>query len=164
MKIFIFSIITIILGIVQVTILDYFKIFNIKPDFLLMSVVIVSLLFEARSALILSIFAGILKDTFAASTFGINTVLFVLWSFLIIRLTKEIPIDSNFIRAVLIFIVGVLHNTIIGLLFIYLGNFIAVGILLRIIAIQSLYTAIVFPLVFKFASTSLTFQSESRPL
>jgi len=141
--------VVIILGLLQVIILDYFKIFGVKPDLLLISAVIASLVFEFKWAFILSLFAGLFKDVFGATTFGINTLLFALWSFLIVRLNKEITIDYNFIRMVLIFIVCLLHNTITGLIFIYLGNFIPLGIFLRIVSVGSIYTALISLLVLK---------------
>lgn len=146
-----FLLLIVILGIVQLTILDYFKIFTVKPDFLLINMVLASLAFEFRWAFVLSVFAGVFKDAFAVAGFGLNTLLFGLWSFLIVRLSKEITLDNNVTRAVLIFIVTAVHNTITGLIFIYLGNLIPLGIFLRIVAIESIYTAAVFWLVFKFS-------------
>ncbi len=149
MRYWIFFLAVIVLGILQMTILDYFKVFGVKPDLLLISVVIAALVFEFKRAFILSVFAGILKDAFGANAFGINTLLFPLWSFLIIRLNKEITIDYNFIRIALVFIISLLHNTITGLILIYSGNLIPLGLFLRIVSLQSIYTALVLPLMFK---------------
>lgn len=147
MKNWIFFLIIIALGMLQVTILNYFKIFGVGPDLLLISVVIASLFFEFKWAFVLSVFAGLFKDIFGANIFGINTLLFPLWSFLIVRLNKEITIDYNFIRIVLVFIVSLLHNTITGLILIYSGNLIPLGLFLRIVSLQSIYTALVLPLI-----------------
>jgi len=147
MKNWIFFLIIIVLGMLQVTILNYFKIFGVGPDLLLISVVIASLFFEFKWAFVLSVFAGLFKDIFGANIFGINTLLFPLWSFLIVRLNKEITIDYNFIRIALVFIVSLLHNTITGLILIYSGNLIPLGLFLRIVSLQSIYTALVLPLI-----------------
>ncbi len=144
-----------VIGIFQVTLLDFFKIFNVKPDLLLISAVIASLVFKFKWALFFSIFAGIFKDVFVVSTFGINTLLFCLWSFLILKLTKEIPIDNNFIRLILIFIIAFLHNIISGLFLFYSGKPIPLGIFLRTVSIGSIYTALVLLLVFKINSPPL---------
>lgn len=149
-----FVLIIIILGILQVTILDYFRIFTVRPDLLLISMVLLSLAFEFRWAFALSVFAGFFKDAFGVSYFGINTLLFGLWSFLILRLSKEITIDNNITRVVLVFIVTLIHNILTRIIFIYLGNAIPLGIFLRIVAIGSIYTAGVSPLVFKINSHS----------
>jgi rod shape-determining protein MreD len=149
MKNWIFFLIIVVLGILQVTILNYFKILGVKPDLLLISAVFASLVFEFKWAFVLSVFAGMFKDIFGASAFGINTLLFSLWSFLIVRLNKEITIDYNFIRMALIFIISVVHNTISGLVLVYSGSFIPAGLFLGIVFLQSIYTALVLPLMFK---------------
>lgn len=149
MKNLIFFLIIVILGIVQVTLLDYFKVFGVKPDLLLIGACFASLVFEFKWALVLSLFAGLFKDILGTYVFGINTLLFALWSFLIARLNKEITIDYNFIRMALVFIISLIHNTLSGLILIYLGNLIPLGLFLRIVILQSIYTALVLPLIFK---------------
>jgi len=149
----IFISVIIIFALLQVTILNYVNIFNIKPDLLLISVVIASLFFQPVWAISLSIFAGIVKDIFSVNVFGMNTILFFLYSLLIIKLSKRFSFDSNYVRLVLLFIIAVLNNIIIRLIFLFLGNFISWGIFLRITFIESLYTALIFPLALKFAQT-----------
>ena len=155
MKNFIFIAIIIIFGLLQATVLNYINIFNVKPDLLLISVIIASLFFEPTWAISLSIFAGILKDVFSVNAFGMHTILFFLWSFLIIKLSRKITLDDNYIKLVLIFIIAILNNIIIRLIFLFLGNFISLGLFLRITFINSLYTAFIFLLVLKFAHTLL---------
>jgi len=142
-----FLILVILLALFQVTLLDYFKIFKVKPDLLLIGVVIASLIFDLRWSFILSILLGIFKDTFLVTTFGINTLLFPLCSFLIVKLSKEITIDDNLMRLALVFIVSIVHNTLTGLILIYLGNFIPLGIFLRTVFLSAVYTTAIFPLV-----------------
>lgn len=149
MRHLLFLLAVVALGLLQVTFLDYFRIFGIRPDLLLISAGLAGMVFELRWALIFSLFAGFFKDACAVNTFGINTSLFVLWSILIVKLTKEISIDGNLIRIVLIFIIAVIHNTIVGLILISSGNLIPLGLFLRIVFVGSIYTALVLPLVVK---------------
>lgn len=153
MKNFIFIAAIIILALLQATILNYVNIFNVKPDLLLISVIIASLFFQPLWAISLSIFAGVLKDIFSVNAFGLNSILFFLWSFLIIKLSRKISFDSNYVRLVLIFIIAIVNNIITRLIFLFLGNFISLGLFLRIAFIESLYTALIFPLALKFAQT-----------
>jgi rod shape-determining protein MreD len=146
---FIFLFILLALGILQLTALDNFKIFNIKPDLLLLSVIIVSLTFQLREALFLSIFAGVFKDSLVTSAFGINTLLFAFWCFIIIKLSRKVTIDSSFMRICLVFIIVFLHNLIIGIIFLYLRITVALGIYLRIVFIESIYTAFILAMLFK---------------
>lgn len=148
MRIFKFWLGIVILGILQVTVLDYAKIFNVKPDLLLISISLASLVFGLGEALVLSVFAGLFKDVIGIGTFGINTFLFTLWSLLIGKLAKEISIENNFRRTTLIFIITILHNIIMGLTFVYCGKSIPLGLFLRIVSIESIYTAGISPLVF----------------
>jgi len=144
-----FLLITVIMGLLQVSVLDYFKLFGVKPDLLLICMVLASLYFELKWALCLSIFAGILKDIFSANIFGINILLFPLWSFIIIKLSKNIPVDNNVIRTLLIFLVVILNNIFIRAIFLFLGKPISWGVSLRVASLESLYTALVVPLAFK---------------
>lgn len=150
MKKFLFFLAIVVSGLLQVTILNYFKIFNIKPDLLLICVVIASLTFELKWALIFSLSAGLLKDVFAMYSFGINSALFLLWSFCIARLNREISLESNVFRMCLVFIITFLHTVISGIIYTYSGRFVPLGIILRIIILQSVYTALVLPIVYKF--------------
>lgn len=149
MKKLYFFLATFILGILQVSLLDYFKIFNVKPDLLLISAIIASLAFKFHWAVFLSIFAGLFKDAFSTGIFGINTLLFSLWCFLIAKVTRKLSLEDDIMRIALIFLVALFHHIIMGLLFLYLGKPIALGIFMRIITIESIYTAAVSPLVFK---------------
>lgn len=145
-----FLLVIVIFSIFQVTILDNFRIFNAKPDLLLISVVMAGLCFEFKWALLLSIFIGILKDTLCINTFGINTLLFPLWALIMIELSKKISVDNNFMRAVFVFIVVISNTIITKSIFLFLNNsVIPLGIFIRTLFFESLYTALIFPLVFK---------------
>ncbi|MFH1458618.1 MAG: rod shape-determining protein MreD [Candidatus Omnitrophota bacterium] len=150
MKKLLFAGLILILGALQVTLIDSFKIFNVKPDFVLMIAVIASFIFDFKEALFLSIFAGVLKDVLGTGVFGINTLLFPLWSFLIEKLNRQVPIDHDLIRLIIIFVITFLHQTLRGLVLVGLGRGISAGIFLRIIFVESIYTTLVFLWVFKF--------------
>lgn len=152
----------VILGLIQVTILNYVKIFNVKPDLLLISLVICSLFFEMKWAFILGISAGILKDIFATNIFGTNTLLFALWTYLIIKLSKKISLDNNYIHAPLMFIVAFLTSIITRLMLLTQGNVIPLGIALRIMLLEPLYTALIFPLILKYMQPMLSFKVIKR--
>ena len=70
-------------GIIQVTFLNYLKVFTVEPDLLLICAVIAALIFPLKWALFFCLLAGIFKDVFGADVFAINTVLFPLLGFLI---------------------------------------------------------------------------------
>lgn len=144
-----FTLIVIILSLIQATLINYFQIFLVKPDFLLIVVVLASLFFNSGWAITFSLFAGILKDSLAINTLGINTLIFPLWSLMVIRLSRKISIENDLRRGILIFIVVVANDLVTRIAQFCLGNIISSGIFLKIIILESLYTAIISPLVFK---------------
>lgn len=148
MRIFFFVLIIIVLAILQATVLDLFKIFNVKPDLLLICVVTASLFFEPKQALIASVVSGIFKDIFYTAPFGSNTILFLLWNLLIAGLSKKISIDYDLIRISLMFIISLFNNVVTGLIIFYLGSFIPLGVFLRNVILGAMYTtAVFFPLL-----------------
>ncbi len=129
-------------ALLQVTIVDYFKVFTVKPDLILISMVIVNLLLDWRWAFGLSIFAGTLKDILCLSAFGTNTLLFALWSFLIIKLSRKISLENIYLRAALMFVV-VFASDIMA------RPPVPAGIFLRIAFLEAVYAAILLPLVYR---------------
>lgn len=145
-----------VFGVLQATILNSFRIFGVKPDLLLISVVIISFSSELRWALIFSIYAGILKDILGAHAFGINTLIFPFWAFLIIKLSRKISIDNNFIPTLFILVIGIADSIIFKLIFSSLQNLIIpLGIFSRLMCLESIYTALIFHFIFKFAKPAL---------
>lgn len=133
----------------EVSFLGSFRIFNAKPNLLLILVVIASLSFELRWALFFCILAGALKDVFCADIFCLNTLMFGLLSFLIARLSREITIDNYLVSIILVFFVVFFSGIIVRLAYVYSGRYISLGIFLRTAFFESLFTMLVVPLVFK---------------
>ena len=137
------------LGILQVTVFDYFKIFGIKPDLFLICVIALSLELELKWAFFFSLLAGSLKDIFSTGSPGINTLLFASWNFVIIRLSRNVTLDNALVRVILVWIIAILHNLIIRVIYLFSGRAVPLGVFLRITFVGSFYTALVSPLVFK---------------
>jgi len=133
----------------EVSILNSFRIFNVKPSLLLILVVIASLSFELRWALFFCILAGALKDIFCVNIFCWNALMFALLCFLISKLSREITVDNYLVSIILVFFVVFLSDIIVRLAFAYSGKYIPLGIFLRTAFFESLYTMLVAPLVFK---------------
>ena len=149
MKRLLFAGVILVLGLLQVTLVDSFKIFNVKPDLLLMIALLTSFVFDFKEALVLSVFAGLLKDVLGPGIFGMNALLFALWTFLIERVDRQVPIDHDAIRVILVFTITLLHHTLRGLFSLWAGRQIRPGIFLRIIFLEAIYTTLIFPWVFK---------------
>lgn len=139
----------IILAIFQVTLLDGFKIFYIKPDFLFINVVLAALFFDLKWAVLFGVSAGALKDIFSLSAFGLNTVLFAAWTYLVVKLSRKISIENDLLRAVLIFVITFSNAVVARSIFFFLGEInMPLGIFLRVGLLESLYAALISPLLF----------------
>lgn len=142
MKRLYFFIIILACALLQVTLADYFKVFTVKPDLILIAMVLVNLLLSRGWAFVLSVFAGMLKDILCVNAFGTNTLIFALWSFLIIKLSRKISLENTCLRAALAFIV-VFANGIAA------RPPVPTGIFLRITSLEALYAAILLPLAYR---------------
>ena len=146
--IFILSIL--ILTSIQLTLVNVFRVFGIAPNLLLISIVIAGISFELHWAVGLGIMAGFISDIFFVNSFGMNVILYPFWVYLIAILSRKIFIDSNFICIGLMLGIALLHNTAVFILVaLFKHSLPAPGICLRIVLLEPLYTAAIFPLVFK---------------
>ena len=144
--IFIFLVLAALL---QVSVLDYLKAFGVKPDLLLVSVFWFSLIFQQKEAVFFSASAGILKDIFNPYSFGINTLLFTFCSLFLIRLGKEISLDSSPVRFIVFCIISFCNTAATRFIFFFLGNIVPLHVFLRVAFPGSLYTALTALLVFR---------------
>ena len=149
MKKIIFSSIIVVAALLQATLIENVRIFSVKPDLLLICLVLASLIFDFKWAFVFGISCGFLKDCFSASAFGLNTVLFALWCVLIIELSRKVTLDYVFTKVALLFIVSIIHNIALGLTLVYLGNFIPFGIFFRNCLMSAVCTTLFLPLIFQ---------------
>lgn len=146
-------------SLLQATILNNFRFFGIKPDLLLVVIVILSVFLEWRWVLFYSLFAGILKDAFCFEPFGVNTVLFPLISYLVYKVSRKISVEDIYALMVVVFAAVILNNSIIRVIFVFSAKIIPSGIFTRGIFIESLYSAVLSPLVVKMLYFSRVLES-----
>lgn len=142
-----FFVFIVLCALIQISVLQVVRVFGIKPDLLLIGMVLANLLFDTPQAIIVSLFCGLMKDIFAPTLFGPNVILFVVWGLCISRLNREISIDNMYLRVALVFAVSLLHGIASGLYFISAGAYIPFGIFLKIVVVGSIYTALALPVV-----------------
>jgi rod shape-determining protein MreD len=139
----------IFIGLLQAVFPHYLRLFNIGPDLLFVSVVTAGLTMELKWAVMFGLLAGLLKDSIILGSFGINTLMFTLWGFLIAQISRKISIDDNFRRFWFCFIAALLYNIFCAAAFFYSGKVVPLGVALRIILIGSAYTALISPVISK---------------
>jgi rod shape-determining protein MreD len=130
-------------------VLNYLTIFNVKPDLLLIAVVILGLLYSAKWVVAFSFFSGFLKDIFGSGPVGLNTFIFLLIGYSVYRLSKEIIIETLPLRIAVIGSGVILENIIALCVLSFYSNPSPLGIFLRVIFLATIYTASVAPLVIK---------------
>ncbi len=130
--------------IVQVSVIDYFRIFRVAPDLLLICVILVSLYTQRRSALMLSFLCGVLKDCLGVNPLGFYTVLFPLIGSVTVRLSRKLTIDNGIFGAFFTLIAAFLSDLCVRVALGFLGVSVRWGIMMRIFAVSSLYTAVFF--------------------
>jgi rod shape-determining protein MreD len=139
-----FFLIIIACAILQVTVLDDFRFFWVKPDLLLICVVFSTLYYDRKPALFFSLAAGLLKDVLSQQVFGLNMLSFPLWSILIMRLSKEISLENKFVRMFLMCVVSFGQAILGGIVKAYFCSPIPFGVFVRIVFISCLYTTLCF--------------------
>jgi len=130
--------------ILQSTVFDYLKIFNVKPDIVLIAVVILGLSLKLKWVMIFSYFAGFLKDMLGGFPFGINVLVLPLLGFLVFKLSKRMEIETRYLKTALVFIAVISQNLVVSLLIVLLGLDISTGVFSRFAVISSIYTAVVY--------------------
>jgi len=133
----------IIIALAQCSVLDYFRIFHLKPDLLLITTVIAALTMEFRWALFIAVLAGVLKDMFSIHALAFNAPMFAFLAFIIQELIKRVALENTAVRTVIVVIAVIFQDIIIRLISINSGSLIPAGIFLRVTILESLYTGLV---------------------
>ena len=127
----------------EVSLLGYFTIFNVKPDLLLILVVMAGASFDLRTSIGLAFLAGLCRDIAGVGSFGLYTFLFSIWGFLVHRLSRQASFDNPLVFVAGVYLVNFLQNIILRLSLMHSSDSIRLGIFLRLLFIQSFYTAAV---------------------
>ena len=120
--------------------LNYFKAFSVKPSLSLILLTIASLCFNLRWALCFALILGVLEAIFSAGIFWLRPFLFLLFSFLIVKLSKKILLDTLILRLILIFLLSLAYNITLRVFFSCFARLVPLGIFFRITFLGALYT------------------------
>ncbi|MFC1592476.1 rod shape-determining protein MreD [Candidatus Omnitrophota bacterium] len=127
----------------QSTLLNHFRIFNVKPDLMLVSMVIVSFFLDLKGALGFAFLNGIFRDLLGVSPHGFNTIMFMLWVILIRRISKNLTVENSLIRSGILCLVILLNNLAGQLMRFVLDKPVESSIFLNIIIIETLSTVLI---------------------
>ncbi|MFH1577894.1 MAG: rod shape-determining protein MreD [Candidatus Omnitrophota bacterium] len=129
-----------IAGLTQATLLNYFRIFSVKPDIILAVLIISSLFLNLGWSVSLAFFGGIFCDLMGNLPYGFNAILFILSIILVKRISSKLSVENIFIRNAVICLIIVLNNLAVRFILLALGSSLAFGIFLRFTVIQSILT------------------------
>jgi len=138
-----------ICAILQATLLNYFRLWGTKPDILLLCCVVASLNLSLEKSLCLAVFAGFLKDILSLNHYGISTLFFPVIVFLVFKLSRKISAEGSFVGAILVLCAVILNGVISKIFLEFFGTYIPVGVFLRVLIIEALYSSAVSLVVFK---------------
>jgi len=138
-----------ICAILQATLLNYFRLWGVKPDILLLACVVASLSFSLEKSLCLAVLAGFLKDILSLNHYGISTLFFPVIVFLVFKLSRKISVEDSNFCAMLVFCAVILNEVISKIFLEFFAIYIPLGVFLRVMIIEALYTAAISLLVFK---------------
>ena len=145
-----------IIALMQSTFLNYFRIFNLKPDAILLALIIIAPFFSLRWSVTFAFLGGIFRDIFSILPFGINIIICVLWIILAKQIFRRLSIENNLIRIIILCLIILLNNfTMQSILFI-LGNPIAIGTILKIVWIESVFALLLALPMYRFFAHLLT--------
>lgn len=97
-----------IMLVLQSTLLDYIKIFNAKPDLLLLLVIFFGLFFGGALGFETGLAAGLLKDILSVDIFGVNTIILALTGLMTGLLSPKFFKESKLTQYLLVFMLSTL--------------------------------------------------------
>lgn len=138
-----------LLAIFETTGLDSIRIFNVRPDLILIAVIVLGFSYNLSVTLMFSFFAGFIKDILSTGPFGLNTFIFVLIVYTLSKLSKRFIIEGLILRIAIISIAVILENLVAGSILSFYASPISLGILLRLSFLSAIYTALFSYPIFK---------------
>jgi cell shape-determining protein MreD len=136
-QIYAFSILFII-ALLQSSLLNYFPIFNLKPDAILASLVLLVCFFSPAWSVIFAFLAGAFRDLFGSLPFGFNTLISIAWVVLAGRIFRRLSAENMFIRSAVLGLIILLNNLALQSLLFTLGRPLDMAAFLRILTVESM--------------------------
>lgn len=140
----------------DLTLFNYFLIFNVKPDVILATLIIFSAFFSLKWLAGFALLGGIFRDSMSMLPLGFNTVICILWVILARRMSQKFTVENIFIRSALLCAIILLNNLSLRLVIFVLGGNVANNIFLKIAIMQSVLTLLLALPMYKLFAYLLT--------
>ncbi len=144
-----FFILSVVFCLAQPVFLQAFQMFWVKPDLIILAVVIASIYLDFGWAMSVAILGGITKDVLGLNYFGMNILVLPFYCYSIKEISRKISLDNDFINMGILGAV-IIVNTLLLRLFFMLNNVtIELGIFLRTFVLEFLFTVLSFFLILR---------------
>ncbi|MCM8791594.1 MAG: rod shape-determining protein MreD [Candidatus Omnitrophica bacterium] len=138
----------IVLSIIEICFLEVFEMFSLKIDLFVPALVNLGLNYSIGEVLGFGFLLGFLKDLLDFYPWGINSLLYFLFTYLVYRTAKAFVIESFYLKMSVVIFISLLINAFKGL-FIFYRVMPSLGIFLKITLISTFYTCVFSVIIFK---------------
>ncbi len=129
-----------IIALLQSTFLNYFRVFNVKPDIILITVIIFALFFNLRWLVVFAFLAGIFRDIFSILPCGVNVIICIFLVILTKQISRQLSVENKFIYSAVLCLIILLNNLILQSFLFVLDRPVVTGIFLKILFLESTFT------------------------
>ena len=129
-----------IIALMQSTLLNYFRIFNVKPDAILAALVIFVAFFNLRWSVSFAFLGGVFRDIFSILPFGLNTSLCILWIILAKQISRRLSMENELTRSAILCLIIILNSLALQSILFIVDRPIVMGVFFRIASIESILT------------------------
>lgn len=139
----------VLFAIIQISALNYVRLFDVKPNILLVGVVLLALHKGSGAGLEAGVIAGLLYDLGSAGTFGVSTLSFMLCGYAVGLLGRKVYQENLVLCTLVVFIFSLANNLVyyfISSIFRDMPPF--VPSIKHIILPYSFYTTLISPVIF----------------
>jgi len=127
----------------QVTLLNFFPVFGVKPDLVLIFVVFNAFLKGSRHGAMVGFLGGLMEDLAVGSYIGMNALVLMAAGYLVGLAESKLYKDSSFIVLVLVWLSAMFTQIFTYIMLSFMGVYISLGIALFRVALPSAtYTAV----------------------
>ncbi len=105
----IFVLILIIGLVLQITFFSLFTPWGVKPDLVLVIIIVISILEGPKTGLLMGILGGMLQDIFLGEIISVNVIIKAPMAFLLGFLEEHLYKDNYFLAPVITFVASILH-------------------------------------------------------
>ena len=128
-----------IIAVLQSTLLNHFRVFNVKPDIILVALIISVSFFDFKWSMVFSFLVGIFRDSFSILPFGLNTIICILWVFLAKQIYRRLSTEDKLISYAVPCMIVLLNNLTLQVILFLLGKTIALSIFAKVVILEFVF-------------------------